>query len=256
MHAGIIGTGAIAEAMIIGMIEHGQFDGQLFVSKRSAERSRKLSERFPNVTVVDENQKIIDQSDWVFVSVLPEQSRELLTSLKFDQRQTIISLVAGLELEELRKICAPASKVFRIIPLPPIEFGIGPLPLCPPDEELEKFFNKFCVAISVDSEAHFTSFSAASAVMASHFELQATLARWISSNDVPKTTAAHYTTTMFRCLGELASKCDWKQLQQLPDNSQTPGGLNEQVINELRELNWFEQFENRITRIGERLRDS
>ena len=121
MKLGFIGTGAIAEALIIGMIEHGGFDGEVRISRRSERRSQVLSARFSNIDVLDDNQAIVDKSDWVFVAVLPLQAASLIGELKFREQQTLISLVAGISVEQLKELIAPCQRVHRIIPLPPIE---------------------------------------------------------------------------------------------------------------------------------------
>ena len=83
MKFGFIGTGVITEAFITGMIKVGGYDNDVLVSLRSSERSSQLANQFSNVTVVAENQEIVDQSDWVFIAVLPSQARSLLESLNF-----------------------------------------------------------------------------------------------------------------------------------------------------------------------------
>ena len=253
MKLGFIGTGVITEAFITGMLKVGEYDNDVLVSLRSSERSSQLANQFSNVTVVAENQEIVDQSDWVFIAVLPSQARSLLESLNFSQEQKVISIVAGVELAELSDLCHPAKNVFRIIPLPPVEFGLGPMPLSPPDEAIEKFLQRFSVPVPVESEREFSSFSAASAVMASHYEIMATVATWIHLQDVPQTAAAGYTTAIFEGLAGMASRCDWDSLQALPDNSQTPGGLNEQVIRELGKSGWFNQISEQLDGIARRL---
>lgn len=252
MKIGFIGTGAIAEAMVCGMIRHGEFQDEVFVSLRSEHRSQKLANEFSNVSVLSENQKIIDRSDWVFLSVLPNQAESLLQKLTFRAEQTVFSLIAGLNLDGLRRLIS-AENVFRIIPLPPVELGVGPIPLIPPDKVVCEFLNRFATCVEVTDEVHFSKFSAASAAMASFFEMQASLARWLKTKDIPAEASAQYTTATYEALCAMSSQSDWDELQQLSDHTQTVGGLNEQVINELRELGWFEMFTDRIERISKRL---
>ena len=71
MKIGFIGTGAIAEAVIVGLVEHGSFTDPVVVSARSRSRADKLSARFTNVTVEPENQDIVDAVDVLFIAVLP-----------------------------------------------------------------------------------------------------------------------------------------------------------------------------------------
>ena len=101
---GFIGTGAIAQALIIGMIEHGQIEWPVKVSRRSGKRSSQLEQKFSNVEVLDDNQAIVDNSDWVFLAVLPEQAVEVIQQLSFKSETVLISLVAGISVDQLKQL--------------------------------------------------------------------------------------------------------------------------------------------------------
>lgn len=254
MKPGFIGTGAICEALIIGLMDHGKFDDEIHISSRSETRSKKLSSRYDNVTIHEENQSIVDQSDWVFISVLPTQAAEVIKGLNFDARQTLISIVAGVSVETVKE-WAEIDQVHRIIPLPPIEHGVGPLPIFPPNSELVEFFNRFGTAVELEDESHFSTLSAASAAMAAHHRFTSTVARWIVSQGVPDNAAAVYASQFICGLTQLECSVDYPSLQELADECLTSGGLNEQVLNELESLDWFAQLTLRLDRIAERLKN-
>ena len=164
MVIGFIGTGVISEAMIHGLCNAASYVDPILISKRSADRSARLAARYPNVEVIGANQDLVNRSDWVFVGVLPSQMSEVLEPLEFRATQKIISLAAGVSLKSLHSMVAPCEQVTRAIPMPPIEFGSGPIALCPFNTEVEAFCNQIGVAVSVEDEQQFNLFGAASAL--------------------------------------------------------------------------------------------
>ena len=127
MIIGFLGTGVITEAIIRGLYDIGIYDDTILVSKRSTTRSAKLAGDYPKVRVVEENSQLAEESDWIIVSVLPEQVCDVLSELDCRPEQKIISLAAGVSLEQLHTWAAPATDVIRVIPMPPIEHGLGPV---------------------------------------------------------------------------------------------------------------------------------
>lgn len=250
---GFIGVGAIAEAVIRGLIQSG-YSETVRVSIRNRQRSRNLSNQFQHVVVESNNQSIVDQSDWVFIAVLPDQARPLLRSLNFREDQRLISLVAGIEIAELKLISKPLTQIHRLIPLPPIEFGVGPLPICPPHPPLLDLFEGCGAVIPLETEDSFAVFSAASGLMAAHHQWVSNIADWMHDQGVNSVDAAKYATQMVRALTEIEIRTPNEQLPHLADQCTTAGGLNEQAIRELRELDWFQQSSERLSRLLTRLK--
>ena len=250
---GVIGTGAIAEALRIGMIEHSRCSGPIRVSIRNEQRSSRLADRFENVVIDRSNQSIVDQADLIIIAVLPDQTAAVLNDLTFRDDQTLINLVAGFPVAELRKIVSPLSRVHRMIPLPPVEFGLGPLPLFPPCEDIASLFSGCGKVIQVEDEAAFTSFAAVSGLMATHHRLTATVTQWVANRGVNAEDAAAYTSHMFHALTHLESTASADDLQGMARECVTQGGLNELALDQLEELEWFDQLVERLDRIEERL---
>jgi shikimate 5-dehydrogenase len=99
---GFIGCGTIAAAIATGLATtddgaDGPLVSSISISRRSKAKSAALAERFPElVTVHDDNQEILDRSDIIFITVLPEQASTVLQSLKFDpERHNLVSLVVS-----------------------------------------------------------------------------------------------------------------------------------------------------------------
>jgi pyrroline-5-carboxylate reductase len=255
MKLGFIGTGAITEHVITGLILHGGFEGPIVVSERSRERSSRLAARHSNVRVEIDNQAIVDQVDTVFVATLPQQTLELLNSLTFRDDQTIVSLAAMISVEQLSEKVKPASQIHRIIPMPPNEIGLGPIPIYPPSSELEALLSRIGTVIPVEDQQHFSTFSASSAVMATFFELIATNARWIQSTGVAAEAATRYSTAVFHSLATQVRELDPKELQQVSTECLTAGGLNAQLLKATRSAGWFDELNAELDRILKRVSD-
>ncbi len=250
---GFIGTGAITEAIIIGLYQCGDYQGKILISERSRSRSAKLRDLFPLVEIIADNQTIVDQCDDVVIAVLPEQAREVLSSLRFQPQHHVISVIAGIKLEALSSMIKPATQVCRAIPMPPIEFDLGPVPICPRDEQAEALFSRVGTAVAVDSETQFTALAAGSAVMAAFYELVASLARWLEQRGIPAKEASLYATNMIHSLASLTTKADASALQTMSEECLTAGGLNEQLLLGCKDAGWIEIMQTELDGIMTRL---
>ena len=249
---GFIGVGAIAEATLVGLIQSG-CESSFRISRRNEQRSQALTQRFANVVADPENQSIVDHSDWIFLSVLPQQAREVLNAIELRPEQRLISLVAGITLAELSTLAPGVQSLQRMIPLPPIERGVGPLPVCPPCADLESLFANCANVMGIDDESLFSVFSAASGLMAAHHFFVWKVAEWMSQQGVKPEDATAYSSHMFAALAEIECHTPADQLAGLADACTTAGGLNEQALQELREFGWFQAAQNRLDGLFDRL---
>ena len=88
MKIGIIGVGIIGSAVASGFCRSSQGELSLVLSPRGRERAAHLKEQYPDlVTVAASNQEVVDQSDWVILSVLPKQAEDVLKELHFRPEQ-------------------------------------------------------------------------------------------------------------------------------------------------------------------------
>jgi pyrroline-5-carboxylate reductase len=230
MVLGFLGTGAISEAMIRGLCGNAGFSEPILVSSRSQARSERLSRDYRQVKVITGNALLVEKSDWVIVAVLPDQVEATLGELTFRSDQKVISLAAGISLARLSEWVFPCTKVSRAIPMPPIEFGVGPVALCPQDQSIEALFGRIGTAVSVSDEGQFNLFGAASAVMADYFDRVATVSSWMESHAMEPKTATRYTTSLFHALASLTLGQTPEVLQSMSAECITPGGLNEQFL--------------------------
>lgn len=255
MKFGFIGIGAISEHVITGLIKHGSFDEIVVVSERSRHRSARLAERFPKVEVESDNQTIVDRVEVVFVGTLPQQALELLDTLSFREGQVIVSMAAIISVEQIAEKVKPVSRIHRLIPMPPNEMGVGPIPIYPSCPDLAPLLSRIGTVIPVEDQQQFSMFSASSALMATLFELVATNARWLESKGVAPEAASQYSTSLFHSLATQARGLGAEELRTLSTDCLTAGGLNEQVLNATRDEGWYEELEVELDKILKRISD-
>ena len=253
MKLGFIGTGNISSDVITGICNSKISFKKIIVSPRNKKKAQYLKKKFKKVSIAKSNQEVIDKSDWVFLGILPEVGEKILPKLNFKSNQTIISFISTISYAQLKKIVRKKAKIVRAIPMPPISLGKGPVPIFPPDKKVKNFFNKIGTTIEIKSEKLSQNFWAISGSMASFYELLKVLSDWLVKKKMKRNQAQKYITSLYSALAGLAASHSDKNLNHIVAESQTPGGLNWQGVNELRKSGYFKSLEKTINNILKRL---
>ena len=96
INLGFIGCGTIASSIATGLLTQTKIPiSSVVISRRSESKSSALVQKFGDdiVTISDDNQSIVDNSDIIFLCVLPQQEEEVLSQLQISKEKTLISLV-------------------------------------------------------------------------------------------------------------------------------------------------------------------
>ena len=92
-------------------------------------------------------------------------------------------------------------------------------------------------------------------MMAPFYEILYSLSNWLVKKGIKKENAQKYISSLFLALSEDAFNHK-KNLKRLVRESQTPGGLNEQAVNDLRKAGFYRLLEKTSNRIIKRLNKS
>ena len=253
MKLGFIGTGNISSDVVTGICESKISFNKIILSPRSKKKSQNLKKRFKKIQIAKTNQEVVDKSDWVFIGVLPEIGENILPQLKFRSKQTVISFISTIDYSKLKKILKKKTNIVRAIPMPPIALGKGPVIIFPPNKKVKSFFNKIGEVIEIKSEKLSQNFWSISGTMASFYEMLKILSDWLVKKKIKRKQAQNYTTSLYSALATLAVENSKRDFRQFVINSQTPGGLNWQGVNELRKVGYFKSLEKSINNILKRL---
>lgn len=226
---GFIGTGTITGAIIRGIARSDLHGWPVLVSPRGHERARELSAAFPTVSIAADNQEVVDGSDLLFLAIRPQISAEVISALRFPQGQVVVSLVAGLSVNAVKKLAGGDIHVIRAIPLPSVETCSCATPIFPHHTLVAKLFDALGSTINVANEDQFAGYVAGSAVMATYFGVAKTVCDWMIANNIEASNADRYIRTLFGNLGDVLRDQKDLSLEKLQENHTTRGGLNEQV---------------------------
>ncbi len=253
MNLGFIGTGKIASSVITGICTSKIKCKKIIISQRNKKIAQTLRRKFKKIIIAKDNQQIIDKCDWVFLSVTPTVGERIIKDLKFKSRQTIISFISTITLSQLKKAIKVKAKIVRAIPLPPISLRKGPVPICPPNLKVKKFFNQLGTTVEIKKEKLSINFWSTSGMMAPFYELLRVMTNWLVKRGVKKNNAQQYITSLFLALSEDAVVNSKKDLKHLVKDSQTPKGLNEQGVRELTKAGFYKSLEKTLNIIHKRL---
>ena len=253
MKLGFIGTGKIAASVITGICNSKISFTKILISSRNKKISNTLKNKFKKVIIIKNNQEIVDNCNWVFLSITPNVGRKIIKELKFKSNQTIISFISTITLAQLKKAIKVKAKIIRAIPLPPISLKKGPVPICPPNKKVKEFFDKIGTTIEINNEKFSINFWATSGMMAPFYELLKVMTDWLVKRGAKRDNAQRYITSLFLALSEDAVVNSKKDLKFLVKESQTPNGLNEQGVRELTKSGFYKKLEKALNSLHKRL---
>ena len=225
MDIGVIGLGEIATAVVESLVNQGH---RLRVSERSAHNAGRLAECYSEVSVAA-NQRVVDDSEVVFIGLIETAAADVLGALQFKQGQQVVSLMARLSAPQVAGLVAPAQLAARMIPFPTIAKG-GSAILSYGDTDLvESLFGSRNQVFSVADEDELQAYLCAQAVLSPAVNLVGEAASWLSQQTSDPESAERFLRILVGT-SLLDASCD-ALLQSLD----TPGGYNQRLRRHLQE---------------------
>ncbi len=253
MKLGFIGCGKIASSVITGISKSSIKYNKIYISERNKKISKTLKKRYKKIFIEKNNQKIVDNSNWIFLAITPSVGEKIIKNLRFKSNQTIISFISTITITELKKMIKVKANIVRAIPLPPISLKKGPVPICPPNKKVKSFFDKIGSTVEINNEKLSINFWSTSGMMASYYEMLKIMSDWLIKKGVKKPDAQKYITSLFLALSEDALINSEKDLKYLVKESQTPRGLNEQGLKEMKKKGVYKSIISTLNSIHKRL---
>ena len=253
MKLGFIGTGKITFSVVTGVCRSKISFKKIMLSPRNRNIAKKLKRKFRKVSIAKNNQEIINSCNWIFLAVTPTVGQKIIKNLKFKSSQTVISFISTMTLAQLKQAIKVKATIIRAIPLPPISLKKGPVPIFPPNKKVKNFFNKLGTTVEITNEKLSKNFWSTSGMMAPFYELLSTMSNWLVKRGVKRDKAQKYITSLFVALSEDAVVNSKKDLKYLVKDSQTPKGLNEQGVKELRKAGFYKATNKTLSSILKRL---
>ncbi|MBI9015123.1 MAG: NAD(P)-binding domain-containing protein [Clostridiales bacterium] len=250
MNIGIIGVGVIGSAIVKGFCYNNNQEHQLFISPRGEQLSLELSATYNQVTRCKNNQEVLDQSEYVILSVLPQMGMEIISELSFRKDHKVINLMSDKKLEDIKAVIGKTSALVHMVPLSFISNRKGPIALYPRNDDIICLMDKLGDVIAVDEVGKIESIAAITGLMTSYYALMHDIANWGCAHDLTQEESKSYTTYFFEALSTHARDSDLEVLS----TEMTPGGLNERALKYIHQQNGFKPWVDILDPILEGLR--
>ena len=252
MILGFIGTGKISSSIIYGIFNTKLKVKRIYISSRNKNIAKKLTKKFAKVKIVNNNQEIINRSSTIILGITPNVANRILSKLRFSKNKKIISLISTINLEKLKKI-TKNKNIVRAIPLPPVEINKGPIIICPPNKNAKNFFKHLGTVIEMRNEKLSYKFWSTASIMASYYEILNVSSNWLIKKGVKKNIANNYIAELFLSLSQDAVNKHSQGFRKLVKDSQTPKGLNMQVLKELQRNKFYSKFFKALENVNKRV---
>ena len=252
MILGFIGTGKISSSIIFGIFKSKLKIKRIYISSRNRNIAKKLAKKYRKIKVLNNNQDIIDKSSIIFLGVTPNVGNKILSKLNFGKNKKIISLISTLNLDKLKKL-TKNKNIVRVTPLPPIEIKKGPIVICPPNKSVKNLFKHLGEVIEIRNEKLSYKFWATASIMAAYYEILNLSSNWLIRKGINKTIANNYIAELFLSLSQDAVNKKSQGFKKLVADSQTPKGLNMQVLNELKKGKFYSKLIKAMDNINKRV---
>ena len=199
---GFIGVGELALYTIKG-VRRGGYRDSILLSPRNRENSAWLAQHL-DCEVQADNQAVVDNSDLVVIATRPPQCLETLSGLEWEAGQLLVSVVAGIEIEQLHSALPREIEVVRAMPVSSAETGYSPTLIHPDNSIVAEFFGYCGQSITVSEESTFAQGSVLACVYSWFFALFEELIQAIEGPVLPPELAAQLVMGMARGAAELA----------------------------------------------------
>jgi len=250
---GIIGTGVIATAIVTGFCTK-KTGHEFFLSPRNASTASTLAATFSEAKVCASNQDVLDKADWVFIC-LQKASFGVLQELSFKKQHKVINIAAEMRLPILRETIGETALLAHVIPLPVITEGYGPILVYPEIKEVGDLFAPVGTVHFAKTQSDVHTLQIVTGIMSPYNMLLSEIVKYSDDQGIDHDVSVGFLCSLFNSLCTRASNiknCDLVELA----NEMTPGGYNEQSMNELMNNGSIKAWRTALNNLHERLNNS
>ena len=157
MKISIIGAGNMGGAIARGLASGHSIDAKdIYVSNPSNAKLEKLKAEYPEINTTNCNEEIVELADIVILAVKPWKIKEVMKTMNLKKNQILISVAAGIPIDELARCASLEMAIFRVIPNTAISekasmtLIAGRNACSQQTEQVMNIFNEMGLAIMID----------------------------------------------------------------------------------------------------------
>lgn len=129
---GFLGAGRMATAIAGGLVRTGLYKAEQILAADPIAACREQFTNETGVAAAAENRTVVDKADTIILAVKPQYVAAALEPLQeiFTSRKLLISIAAGVTLEQLQTILGGETRLVRVMPNTPFLVGKGAAGYC------------------------------------------------------------------------------------------------------------------------------
>lgn len=115
---GFIGTGNLAQAIITALVEENSIAREnIYITNRTPGKPTKLKKKFPEINYLTNNEELVETCDIVVFAMKPQDLQNAVEPISyvFDKSKLVISLAAGVTIQNLKRLVPEAGDIFRVM---------------------------------------------------------------------------------------------------------------------------------------------
>lgn len=146
---GFIGCGNMGKAMLSGIIASGEINKQNILVSTKSNKSKENIEKEFNINVTLNNEEVAEFSDILILAIKPNMFKEVILGIrdKIKKETIIISIAAGISIDDLENLIGKEYKIVRTMPNTPALVREAISAICNNnnvrDEDLDEVINIF-----------------------------------------------------------------------------------------------------------------
>ena len=250
---GFIGVGDLALYTIKGL-RRGGYTGRICLSPRNRHKAEYLWQNFECAKARD-NQSVVGLSDYVVLATRPQDCLDALSGLKFHAGQLLISVVAGVKIEQLRAAISADIEIVRAMPVSSAEAGASPTLIYPDHVFVRELFDCCGTAIAVEDEKFFDQGTILACVYSWYFSLFQTLIDATTGPRLPAGISAELVMGMAKGAAELALASE-KNPGEIAEGVATEGTFSRLGLDLLQNKSAFEPWREACRLLEKRLAET
>ena len=247
---GFIGVGDLAEYTITGL-RRGGYQGRILLSPRNRNMSQRLATEW-QCEVNESNQAVVDGCQNVVLSTRPADCLDALAELRFNSQHVLISVVAGVDISQLREVVGDIE-IVRAMPVNCAKANASPTLIYPNNAVVSTLFDYCGTSITADSESAFSQGSILACVYTWYFELFQALIDTTSGETLPRDMASKLVLGMARGAASLALQPDQKSPGEIANAIATDGTFSRLGLDILQENEAYEPWRKACDELAKRM---
>ena len=125
--------------------------------------------------------------------------------------------------------------------------------ICPPNKNAKNLFKYLGTVIEISNENLSYKFLSTASIMATYYEILNVSSNWLIKKGINKNVANNYIAELFLSLSQDAVNKKSQGFKKLVADSQTPNGLNMQILKELKKGKFYTKFIKALENINRRI---